>query len=558
MSEHTRSGATKLVKAVVALALLAVAGLGSAQAQGAITNPDTYTYLRRSGPRTLDPGNAIDNVSLVVLADIYQRLVTLKRGDPTQVVGDVADTWSVSSDGLVYTFHVRKGLTFQDGSPLTAADVKYSLDRVVLMNGSAGLARDLILVKGVKTYLASPMAKADADAYMAAGGIQAPDASTVRITLNQPFTAFLPQLALFSFVVSKDYVEAHGGVTPGEINNFMSRNAMGSGPFAFKQWVPQQRIVLERYDGYWKGPAALKRVVVEFVPETGTRVLRLRTGDADYIELSAADADQVVDPATGKSKIDGVRVVLTPRFAEDYIFFNTKMKPFDDVDFREAMVYAFPYGIYLKQSLRGVFGQAANGVIPKGMFGYPEGRALPHQDLAKAKQLFEKAGFKGTVTMTIRSGRKANEQVALLLKDAVEGLGVGVKIDIQELASSTFVSKMRAGNLALYPNAWGADYSDPDTMVSNLYASTGFYPTQQGFKDPELDQMIAKARSEADPAVRKTMYADIVNAGEGQYLHIITDQPMDVTPIRTWLKGWQGSPLLWSKESYYLSKSETH
>ncbi len=553
MNETMRKIASRLT--LLAVGLYLIVGIGPAVGQSAVTNPDTYTYVRASEPRTMDPGNAIDNVSLVVLADIYQRLVTLNRDDPSQIVGDVANTWTVSDDGLVYTFELRRGIRFQDGTPLTAEDVKFSFDRIILMNGSAGLARELELVRGAAAYLDSDMGQADADSYLAADGVQALDDHTVRVTLTDPFPAFLPKLALLSFIVSKDFVEANGGLVPGEENEFMSRNAMGSGPFAFVQWVPGQRIVLERYNGYWKGPAALGRVIVEFVAETGTRLLRLQTGDVDYIELSPAQADQVLNLDTGQSKVDGVFVQMNPRFAGNFIFFNTQFEPFDNPTFREAMFHAFPYDVYIEESLRGIFGNRANGPIPQGMFGFPEDRPFPEQDLARSRALFEQAGWQGTLTMTIRAGRATNEQVALLLKDAVEGLDVGIDIELQEFASSTFVSMMRAGELALYPNSWGANFNDPDTMVTNLYHSNGFYPVQQGFGDPTLDQMIEAARSQTDLAAREQMYHDIVARGENQFLHIVTDQPFVVNPIRTWLKGWRANPLLWSKESYFLAKS---
>ena len=252
--------------------MLLIVGISSTLifAAPGVKNPTTYTYIRVAEPKTLDPANAMDNVSLVILADIYQRLVTLNRDAPDQVVGDVASRWTISSDGCIYTFYLRKGLRFHDGTPLTAWDVKYSIDRTILMNGSAGVALSFSPVKGAEEYLKSKMTQADVQKYLAANGVQVLDDYTLQITLNYPFMPFLAMLSLFSWVVPENYVESHGGITPGEENIWMARHAMGSGPFKFVEWVPSQHILLERYGNYWKGPAALERVKVEFIAETGT------------------------------------------------------------------------------------------------------------------------------------------------------------------------------------------------------------------------------------------------------------------------------------------------
>jgi len=554
MNKHKRVLSWKLLLASLVVGLIACVAPSLAWAD--VPDPSTYTYIRKAEPKSIDPANAMDNYSLVVLADIYQRLVTLNRDDPTQVVGDAASTWSISPDGLAYTFNLRKGLDFHNGAPLTAQDVKYSIDRIILMNGPAGVAQDFSVVKGAETYLNSEMTPADVDAYLAAGGVQILDDYTVIVTLNYPYTPFLPMLCLFGFIVSEDVVEAHGGLIPGEENMWMSRNAIGSGPFEFVEWVPGQRLILERYGRYWKGPAALERVVVEFVSETATQLLELQTGDVDVIDLSSTQADQVLDMGNGKPKFPDVSVKYYPRLAVNCIFFNFAFEPFNNVKFREALVKAFPYELYIEEALYGILGMRANGVIPRGMLAYPTDIVFPDQDLVQAKSLFEEVGWTGTLTLTIRAGRTSQKQLALMFKDALESLDVGITVEVRELASSTFVSKMRKGELAFYPNGWGANYNDPDSMVRALYYSAGYYPVQQSFCDPTLDAWIHEAQQESDPVQRVQLYHNIVERANSLYVHIVTEQPFDLYAMRSWLRGWRPNPLKWSKESYFLYKAE--
>jgi len=516
----------------------------------------TYTYIRKAECKSLDPHNARDNYSLVILADIFQRLVQVDSEDATNLIGDAAASWSLSEDGLSYTFHIREGLKFHDGSDLTAHDVKFSFDRTVLMNGTAGLAAKLNLILGAQAYIDSGMTQADADAYLAAGGVVVEDDYTVAIHLTQINIPFIKVLSLYSFIGSEDYVMANGGVVPGEENDWIARNPMGSGSFTFVEWVPGQRVVLERYEEYWEGPANVKRVVAEFISEASVQLLKLRSGEADIIELAFSDANQVLDLETGEILFPEIQVLSYSLLRLSAVFFNHAVSPYDDVRFREAISKAFPCDLFIEAVLYDMFGNRINGIIPMGMSAYPSDIPLLENDSAEAKALFEEIGWTGTLDMTIRSNNATSKQLALMMKDSIEDLDVGITVNIEELDSSTFVGQMRAGELDFWNNSWGASANDADPMVEGLLYSTGYYANQQSFVSEEIDALFLAARAELNEEARNAMYQDIIEKGNALYVNIPLYQDHALAVMGSWMGGWKSSPLLWDRRSYFIEKYE--
>ncbi|HZB78615.1 MAG TPA: ABC transporter substrate-binding protein, partial [Actinomycetota bacterium] len=272
----TWRGRTLPLLAALALALTACTGGddpapapdgdGGAQVQ----NPDVIVHAADDEPLSLDPAQAEPGEGgESVILQVYERLVEftpegpeLEPGLATEVPSE--DNGMISEDGLTYTFPIRGDVTFHDGSPLTADDVKYSWDRVLEMElpeANAGLLADIITETTVV------------------------DESTFEVTLNQPNAAFLNSVVTQSVasVVSEEVVEANGGVTAGEPNEFMQTNPVGTGPYRFTAWNRGENMVFEVNEDYWGEPASLD-LRFEIVPDPDVRVLGLRAGDYDSIE----------------------------------------------------------------------------------------------------------------------------------------------------------------------------------------------------------------------------------------------------------------------------------
>jgi peptide/nickel transport system substrate-binding protein len=545
-----------LARIILACGLLALMLGGVAVAE--ITNPDTYIYVRAREPLSLDPASSLEIEDHLVVGDIYQRLIQVNLDNTLEFIGDAAISWEISEDGLAYTFNLREGLTFHNGNPITAEDVKYSIDRVVLNMSPTGVYLHFIGIVGAEEFFDSEHTQANVDAYLAAGGVEIVDASTIIVRTAFVDMTFLSNFTFWGYIVSKDYVEEHGGINPGYNNEWMMRNPMGSGPFQFVEWLPGQQIVLERFDGYWRGPAQLQYVVYKPVGESSTQLLMLQSGEADAIlGVDYAILNQLYDAATGDARDPEIIVGVEDNLIVTGLMFNLSKEPYTDVKFREGLVYAFPYDSVYEIVDEGILMKPFNGVVPKGMVYYADDFPMYAQDEARAVTAFEEAGWTGVVTINTRAGRAEEQIVSLMFKDAIESLDVGITVDIVEIPTPTWVEMRRNGELEIYFGGWSAKCNDPHTMVECFYRSgIGFHASHTLIDDPVLDAWIDQAVQEPDTEVRAALYHDIVERGNNQFYYLPRGQRTTVVARRSWLKGWKESPFVQLHSSYSLYKSE--
>jgi len=332
--------------------------------------PDTLIYATYGEPESLDPAFAYDSVSWGVISQVYETLLTYNKSSSTEVVPLLAESYEVSEDGLVWTFKLRKGVTFHNGNPLTADDVVYSLERVIKMNQDpAWMIADFV------------------------DRVEKVDDYTVKIYLKEPYAGFKFVLATpVAAIVDKETVEAHGGVVEGEANEWMTTHAVGTGPYKLVEWKPGELIYLEAYDGYWKGwdGKHVKKVIIKNVPEWETRKLMLLKGDADMVTVDPIYVNEVKDQP-------GVEVYIGDSLIIQYIGLVNDLPPFDDVNVRKAVCYAFPYDDFIQQALNG---QAIRlrGAIPKGLLGYSDEVPLYEYNLEKAKEYLKKSKYYEALT----------------------------------------------------------------------------------------------------------------------------------------------------------------
>jgi peptide/nickel transport system substrate-binding protein len=336
------------------------------------------------------------------------------------------------------------------------------------------------------------------------------------------------------------------------------RNPLGSGPFKFVEWVPGQRIVLERFDNYWKGPARLSYVVMEFISEPSIQLLKLKSGEADAIfRVDSAILEELYDPATGSSTNPDIALSIEPSLAITGLMCNLSIEPYSNREFRKALVYAMPYELIYEVVYNGIGMLPFNGMIPRGMPCYSEDFPEFAQDLDLAKSFFEEVAWTGEITIHIRSGRANERDISLLLKDTVEALDVGIQVNIVEVAVPTWKDMRREGELAIYFGGWGTDVNDPHSMVEAFYRSdSGFHASHTRMDDAVLDALVDAALVESDPVRRCQLYHQIVEYGNDQYYYLQVGQLSTVIAMRSWLKGWQPSPMIQIRTSYTLYKEE--
>src|SRR2546425_4731339 len=575
----------------LAVVLILVLGVTLATFTGvvqgqAVKNPDTFVYQSAGDVETLDPAWEDDTTSsATILWNIYETLIFFRGGrtdlyDP-MLASEVPNLQNggVSADGKTFTFKIRQGVKFHDGTPMTADDVKYSLLRIMLTDRDAGPSWPLL----------APILGFDVQSTRDDKGNLIPDifdranpaiqvqGNTVVITLTKPYAGFLSILATWSPVVSQKFLAANGGwdgqkATMPKYNNLPKPDQMtlfdkanGTGPFKLERWDRGTKTVtLIRNDDYWRTPAKLRRIVLQNVEEFGPRRLALQNGDADMISLGGL----VNLPAV--QGLPGVRVVddLPQLGNSPALFMTYNIDPegntdigsakldgngippnfFSDIHVRRAFAYLVDRQAFIDQAYRGK-GRVANGPIPFGMLGYaPRGKWFEvSKDKATAEfkeawggQVWDK-GFK--FTLSFNTGNVARQTLTQMVKEAVEGLNPKFKIDTRGITWSTYLQQQAKRRLPMFALGWAADYPDPDNFTTPFMHSTGTFSGPQGYKNPEVDRLIEAAGKEPDPKKREEAYLKLQELAYQDVPTIYLRYSVGTLVLRSWVKGWYINPM---------------
>ncbi len=555
--------------------------LSMAPAAGAaepVKNPDTLTYLSLSDADSLDPNWASDENSALVILNIYEPLLRHAGGSMTTlepVLGRVVPTKEnrgISPDGREYVIPIRTGVLFQDGSALTPEDVRYSLLRTLLIQPTTAagtLFREALL--------GHASARDDKGALLPGLWEEANRAVTLKdgavvLRLPRPCAFFLNTLDQ-QVILSKSWAVKNGDWDGNEatITKFASaekqstpffERANGTGPFQLERWDRKtSEVLLRRNEGYWRKPAALKRVVIRSVPEFITRKLMLLAGDADMIFTDPSYFSQLKN-LPGVTVLDG----LPNTGLSNVVFFNFSASTvansfigsgrldgegvppdfFADRDLRAAFAASFDYDGFIAEVL-GKGGAPATGCIPKVLPGHnPNGRSFK-MDLENAAALFKKAwggrvwekGFK--LVMATRSGNSTRIAACQIFKRKIESLNPKFKIDIRVVEWPSLLDAAKTGKLPLFIMGQGGIADAHDFAVAFLH-SKGLFPLRQRFSDPAFDVIIEEARSELDLVKRAALYARLQDREHDVIPHVVLAESQDVHVQRDWVKGYVHSP----------------
>ena len=438
-------------------ALALAAGIASlpARADDTPVQGGTIVVTYKDDMATLDPAIGYDWQNWSMINGLFSRLVDYKFGT-TEIVPSLADSWTISPDGLTYVFKLNPKAKFTNGRQVVAADVKYSIERSVnpKTQGPAGGFYHSIVGQG---------AMADGSA-QTISGIEAVDDATLKFTLTQPDATFLNVLALnFSSAVPKEVVEAEGAD--------FGKKPVGSGAFKLTEWVSGQRLVFTRNADYFRDRPNLDGFRVEIGQEPLVAILRLQKGEVDiagdgippakYLEMrNSPDAkDMIVD---------------RDQFETSYITINTTKKPFDDLRVRQALNMA----INKDRIVRIVNGRAtpASQVLPPLMPGYDKAYKGYAYDVAKARQLLADAGLKdGFATTLYAMNTDPNPRIAQAIQQDLAA--VGIKAEIKALAQPEVIaaggSKDQSDLTWSGGMGWIADFPDPSDFYGPILGCGG-------------------------------------------------------------------------------------
>ena len=390
-----------------------------------------------------------------VPTNIADRLVEIEVDDQgtSKIVPSLAEDWDISGDGLEYTFHLRQGVKFQNGNDFTAEDVVYTFNRLLTVQG--GVNTELLdQVKG-----AAELIEGSADTLE---GVEAVDDYTVKVTLKEPFAAFLSCLTAPGLsIYDSEATEAAGdqfGMDPAV--------TVGTGPFKFAGWTFNDQLVLEKNEDYWKGAPELPGVVIKIIPDTETQTMMFESGELDLIDL-----DFVTDAADRFLETYPDQIVQGPRVGITYFTMNFNIEPFQDVKVRQAVQMAIDRQAIL-DALYGGRGQVEHGIYPFGLIGFNDGKNKISYDPEGAKALLTEAGYGSGFTMELAADASASDTVTMALEIIKEQLAeAGIHAEIKNYDESTWLETRKAGELGSFMSTWTADFNDPENFIYTFFGN---------------------------------------------------------------------------------------
>ncbi len=431
-----------------------------------------FTFGRYMDAINPDPVMNDANADIWYMQQYYSGLLRFKPDNTVEA--DLAEKWEASPDGLTYTFTLRPNLKFCDGSPVTAEDWVWSLDRARDQNN------------GIWWFTLEAVDK-----------VEATDTQVI-FHLKNPYVPFIYSAALFNAVVMpKKLVEAAGGWEK------FREHPCGTGPYIMKEWVKGDHMLLQRNPNYWEqGKPVIDEIMIKTMTDDNSRILALQKGDVDAINY--APFNRVDELA----KDPNLQVLKFQSTYTNYITPNNRNKPFDDVKVRQALAYAIDREALIKTVNFGL-GEPATTFRPRGSLYYNDALTGWPYDVEKAKQLLKEAGYENgfKTTFAIASGSQKDQQIATMVKDMWAKIGVDVTIEAQEegLYNDSYYNNTYIVQL----NGWTDDIPDPseETNYAMVNATSECFHT--GYKNAEVDQLAADAVKETDPAKREQMYKRI-------------------------------------------------
>lgn len=480
-----------LLTALLAISLLASCG-GDGSSGGGDGRSDNI--LRRgtaSEPPSLDPQIALGNSASSIIDDMFVGLMTTDELGET-VLG-VAESYDVSSDGKVYTFVLKSGLKWSDGTPMGAADFVWSFQRLLSPNTGARYAANLYVVENGR---AVNRGEADPDAL----GVKALDDQTLQITLTRRVPYFLRILTSNATVpLPRHVIDTHGrGWTKPE--NFVS-----NGPFYLTQWVPNTRIDMMKNPYFYAADSVVLDGVSYYPTDnTGALVRRFQTGELDIILNFPPEQTAFLKEEFG----DQVHIVTN--YGLYYYIFNTKKPPFNDPEIRKALSYGVNKEGMAEQILRGEV-EAAWSLVPSDISDYsrvgPPEAALGYEARkAAAKDILKGKGITpdSPLNLTIRYDTKEeSRQIAVALGSMWKELGVNATLTASDFRGIT--GDARSGRFDVIRYQWFAPYDDPSSFLRLVGGRSS--TNLSGYKNAEYDRLIRTADDVTDMAARMTQLA---------------------------------------------------
>ena len=461
-------------------ALLVVIVIGCRGGESAPQRRTLIDSRDRYDPKTLDPALATDVPSGRAVAYVFDGLTRFTpdaRLEPA-----LAERWEVSPDGKVYTFHLRRGVRFHDGTPFVARHVVQSFQRVLDPATKSTGPWVLYPVDGARAF-------ADGKA-QSIRGLQAPDDSTLRITLERPVAIFLKLLAMPVASIVPDSVAAD-----------FRENPIGTGPWKFVEWRHDDYLLFARNAEYFDGPPKTDSLRARIIREASTAVAEFEVGNVDLLYVPEAESRRWEETDERSAMLESA-----PALRLWYIGINTTRGPLRDVRVRQAINHAIDVGVILER-LVGGRGSLAAGVIPPVLEGADTTRRPYAHDVNRAKQLLTEAGFPNGIDIELWHSEDATfSRVAQSIQSYLAEAGIRARLVQREAAAMRAAA--RNGETDMVLKDWYADYPDAENFLYPLLhtANHGIGGNVSFYSNPAFDRLVDQSRVELDSARRISLY----------------------------------------------------
>lgn len=439
--------------------------------------------------KTIDPVRYTGSYESNIIIQIAEGLVQYNK-DLTEVIPGLATEWSISEDGLEYTFKIREGVKFQkgqfqDGRELTAEDVKFSLER----SAKESAMNRLVMLDHVDVL--SP--------------------TEVKCFLKEPNSAFITALTdSGNVIVPKEEVEGHGDA--------FSTNLVGTGPFVLKEWKADNQAVLVRNEEYWGEKPHLDGVTFRFITDANMMVNSLRSGEIHIATDLTGENIKVVEEDPNVNFVD------IPALQISYLYFNLAEGPTKDINVRKAMIMATDIDQMVKGIYRYNEATRAYLPLPPGSWGYDASleSLIPEYNPTEAKKLLTEAGYPDGFSLELVIADKPNRVAAATIFQQYMKENLNIDVQIKTSEWGTFSEIASSGKSDVYGMSW-TWYPDPFFFLNNLFHSNqlGSLGNGQGFNSPEMDNLLDMAVTVTEQNERADYYKQATKLAAEQYAQIV-------------------------------------
>ncbi len=482
---------------------------------------DTIVVAHEAAVPNLDPAQILGLHSVRVIRLIFEALVTTKTDVP-EVIPHLAKSWSVSPDGLEWTFKLRENVKFHDGEPFNADAVKYSIDRYLNPKHPDYKCGKWSFVRGY----ARPIKE-----------VVVVDPLTVKLVLKNKHAAFAGYLANQNFGMVSP--KAHKRLC----EDFSSK-PVGTGPYKLDNWQRGVKLTLVRNDNYWGTKGKPKRIIFRPIAEEQTRVAELLAGSVDVIIPVFPDSIGQIE------KNKNTRILKTPGLTDWYVVLNNDKKPFNDVRVRQAVNYAVNKKAIVHDILKDT-GDVSTQLSHPTSWGYNPNVKMYSYDLAKAKKLLAEAGYPNGFSVNFwvpesGSGMQLPKEMAQVIQANLGAVGIKVKMETFEWG--TYLSKVRENDRTFDMAAlsWFLKVSDPDlTLYPMVHSKSVPFVNYMQYNNPEVDRLLVAGREEFDKEKRKKIYHKINEIVNNDAPVIFIDHQKEVLGVRANVKGVTMNPNGW-------------